>query len=267
METDNRRIKGRHPINVPLPPLCKEPTVTPISVPPLDDAAAACRILSAEGHSDLTLGHLSWRDPDGRGLWMKRSGIGLGEVAGPDDFILLDFDGRRIAGEGPVHKEWPIHTEVLRARPDIVAVGHSHPPHASAFSALDAELEPVTNEAVYLGRRVPRFDETRGLIDTPSLGRALARSLGTASAVLMRNHGILFVGSSIAEATLTGIFLERACRTQLMLMATGRPWQATPADSLSAKQGQILDATLLHSFWAHLRRTSDPGRRRSTAIV
>lgn len=234
--------------------------------PPIADAlardllqlASGCRILHQQGHADMTLGHLSLRDPDGRGVWLKRSGIGLGEVRDPSDFVLIDFDGRRLAGDGRLHKEWPLHTEILRARPDISVVGHSHPFHATAFSALDIELRAVTNEAVYLGPRVPRFNDTTGLIDTPQLGAALAHTLGDASSVLMRNHGIAFVGRSIAACTLTGVFLERACRSQLTLLATGLPYAATPAAEIAAKQAQILDDTLLATFWAFYRRGLAP---------
>ena len=85
----------------------------------LQKLATACRILEMEGHGDLVLGHLSWRDPNGRGLWMKRNEIGLGEVMGPEDFVLLDFDGRKLEGSGRQHSEWPIHSEIMIARPDV----------------------------------------------------------------------------------------------------------------------------------------------------
>jgi len=98
-----------------------------------------------------SLGHLALRDPTGRGVWIKRSGISLGEVAGPENFVLVDFAGNRLAGEGSVHKGWPIHTEIMQLRPDVIVAGHSHPFHATVFSALDVELAAVTNEAVYLG--------------------------------------------------------------------------------------------------------------------
>ncbi|MEW6639985.1 MAG: class II aldolase/adducin family protein [Pseudomonadota bacterium] len=224
----------------------------------LDEVASACRILHQQGHADMILGHLSLRDPDGRGVWLKRSGIGLGEVRDFSDFVLIDFDGRRLAGDGRLHKEWPLHTEILRARSDINVVGHSHPFHATAFSALNVELRAVTNEAAYLGPRVPRFNDTTALIDTPQLGAALSRALGDASSVLMRNHGIAFVGRSIAACTLTGVFLERACRSQLTLLATGLPYAATSAAEIATKQAQILDNTLLATFWAFYRRGLHP---------
>jgi L-fuculose-phosphate aldolase len=223
----------------------------------LIEAAAGCRVLHAEGHADMTLGHLALRDPQGRGVWMKRSGIGLGEVAGPKDFILLGFDGERLAGEGRIHKEWPIHTEVLRARPDIDAVGHSHPFYATLFSAMDLELEAVTNEAAYLGPTVARFEETRGLIDTPALGSSLARALGDASVLLLRNHGVLFVGATIPQAVLMGVFLERACRSQMALLNTRQEYKATAKAELFAKKEQILDPNLVENFWSFYKRKAD----------
>jgi L-fuculose-phosphate aldolase len=237
------------------------PNVNDLPYEDLLEAAAGCRVLHAEGHADTTLGHLSLRDPQGRGLWMKRSGIGLGEVEGPADFILLDFEGRRMAGEGRIHKEWPIHTEVLRARPDVNAVGHSHPFYATLFSSMHLELEAVTNEAAYLGEKVARFEETRGLIDTPELGASLAGALGGASTLLLRNHGVLFVGETIPEATLMGVFLERACRSQMELLNTKQKYWATAKSDLSAKREQILDPNLVQNFWAFYKRKADRVRR------
>ena len=80
----------------------------------LDDLARACRILEMEGHGDMTLGHLSLRAPDGRGLWMKRNRMGLGEILGADDFVLLDWDGQQLYGKGTRHSEWPIHSEFCK---------------------------------------------------------------------------------------------------------------------------------------------------------
>jgi L-fuculose-phosphate aldolase len=223
----------------------------------LTELAYGCRILHQEGHADMTLGHLSLRDPDGRGVWLKRSGIGLGEVRDADDFVLIDFSGNRLAGEGRLHKEWPIHTEILRQRPDIMVAGHSHPFHATAFSALDTELSAVTNEAVYLGGAPARFNETTGLIDTPALGESLARALGGSSTVLMRNHGISFVGPDIATATMMGVFLERACRSQLALLATGLAFTATAPEQIAAKHDEIFDPGLIETFWAFFKRRAD----------
>jgi L-fuculose-phosphate aldolase len=180
----------------------------------LDELARACRILEMEGHGDMTLGHLSLRDPQGRGFWLKRNRIGLGEVLGADDFVLVDWDGRQLAGSGGRHSEWPIHSEILRLRPDVQVVAHTHPFHACVFSASLDPLLPFTLDADYF-IEVPRHEADVALVTTKEEGAALARSLGAALAVLMGNHGVTFCGASVPQATCVGVFLEKACKAQL----------------------------------------------------
>src|SRR5689334_8312308 len=81
--------------------------------------AKTSRILEITGHGDRVYGHVAMRDPQGRGFWLKRSGISLGEVFDHRDFVLASLDGELQAGDGRLHSEWPIHAEVFRARPDI----------------------------------------------------------------------------------------------------------------------------------------------------
>jgi ribulose-5-phosphate 4-epimerase/fuculose-1-phosphate aldolase len=170
-----------------------------------------------EGHGDMTLGHLSVREASGRGLWMKRNAIGLGEVLGADDFVLVDWDGRQVAGSGGRHAEWPIHSEIFRARADVNVVVHSHPFHASVFSAATEPLLPYTLDADYFAE-LPRYDGEAALITTKEEGADIARMLGGNFAVLLSNHGAVFCGTSIEQATCIGIFLEKACKAHL----TGR---------------------------------------------
>ena len=106
----------------------------------LQRLAIGCRILAMEGHNDITLGHMSLRDPQGRGLWLKKSKRGIDEVHGSDDFVLISFNGEMLANEGPLHSEWPIHTEIMTARPDVNVIGHTHAYYAVLFSAAELEL-------------------------------------------------------------------------------------------------------------------------------
>src|SRR5437868_12701283 len=82
----------------------------------LERLAVAGRILAMEGHNDMTLGHVSFRDPDGRGVWLKKNERGLDEIFGMDDYVLIDFDGGQIEQPGNCHSEWPIHTEIMKMR-------------------------------------------------------------------------------------------------------------------------------------------------------
>ena len=186
----------------------------------LAKAAQACRILQMEGHGDMTLGHLSLRESGGRGFWMKRNRIGLGEVLGPEDFVLVDWEGHQIAGEGGRHSEWPIHSEILRARVDVQVVVHSHPFYASVFSAAAEPIEPYTLDADYL-IDVPRHEAEVALITTKDEGADLARALGDGFAVLIANHGVTFCGTSIEHAVCAGIFLEKACKAHILGRGSG----------------------------------------------
>ena len=223
----------------------------------LEKLSASCRILEMEGHGDMTLGHLSLRDPEGRGFWMKRNAIGLGEVAAAEDFVLVTFDGEQIAGSGRCHSEWPIHSEILRSRPDINVVAHTHPYYACVFSATDGDLRAVTLEASYFNDRVPMFLGTGALIKTTELGGALAEALGPALAVLMKNHGVTFCGKSVEAATVIGIWLERACRAQLDINASGLPWTFPDADAEAERNTQIWSDVHIEHSWGYYRRKLD----------
>jgi L-fuculose-phosphate aldolase len=195
----------------------------------------AGRVLTSQDQGDFVAGHVSVRDPDDpRRFLMKPATIGLEEMT-PENIITIDLDGRKIGGTMPRHNEVFIHSEVLRARSDIMAVVHTHAPHAVAFSSLGRELVPVNNEAGYFYKRLPVFFETTDLIVTPERGAAVARCLGANSATLLRNHGIVTAGRSIEEAVWTALKLERACRVQLMAEWAGGPKLVAEGEDLAAK--------------------------------
>ena len=208
--------------------------------------AQACRILEMEGHGDMILGHLSLRDPEDRGFWLKRNARGLGEIIGPDDFVLVDWDGNKLAGAGGRHSEWPIHSEIMKSRPEVNVVVHSHPFHASVFSAATVPLQPYTVSADYFVT-VPRHEADVALITTKEEGQDLALALGDSYAVFLTNHGVTFCGTTIPHAVCVGIFLEQACKAQLIGMSAGLD-ATMPSDAVRAKRhSQIM--TPVH--WDH----------------
>jgi L-fuculose-phosphate aldolase len=223
------------------------------------DLVDACRVLARHGHEDKNLGHLSWREPDGRGFWLKRSGIGLGEVRYATDFVLVGFDGEVLAGDGARHIEWPIHAGVLAARPDVELVFHSHPHHAVVFSALDEPVQVVGNEGTLFVDGVPRFTRTADLIRDRKLGAAVAATLGVGNALFLRNHGIVVAGSTVAELVMTAIYLEMTARFHLELFASGCPFTAVDPVDARAKRARVCSAEVFESFWAYERRMLTSG--------
>lgn len=235
-----------------------QPEVTKNIDEQLSSLARAHRILALNGHINMTLGHMAWRDPEGRGFWLKRSGLGFEEI-GPDDFILVDFDGTKLLGSGHRHAEWPIHAEIFRARPDVAVTAHSHPLHSTIFSACDAELEGICHESVILHDKVAYFRQARGLIRTPDQGRELAGTLGDNAAILMKNHGVTTCGPTIASAALAAIFLEKACDAELLAKASGLPWSGPDrADLVSGGAARLeLNPPAVADFWSYFERQLD----------
>ena len=220
----------------------------------LDDLARAHRILEMEGHGDMSMGHLSFRDPQGRGIWLKRGNLGFEEVT-EKDFILIDFEGEILEGTGLRHLEWPLHTELMLARPDINVVGHSHPFNAIIFAATGQKLGAYSNEGVWFEETgVPHFTLTSDLIDTRELGKAHAKGMGGSDAVFLRNHGASFVGASVRDATLCGIFLEKAAKMQVAIASTGWKYEAPDHDEIIAKRTNIYPDRARNNFWWYFNR-------------
>jgi ribulose-5-phosphate 4-epimerase/fuculose-1-phosphate aldolase len=177
-------------------------------------------VLGDGDYGDPVWGHVSRRDPYGRGVWLKAGPLGFDEVL-EDDVVLIDFDGRRLQGLAAVPKEYPLHTETLRARDDIDSVVHCHPPYSIALAATGQPLYAFSNGAGPFAAGVPRFEEPAGLVQTDELGAAVARQLHDARGLFLVGHGVIAVGSSVATAVTTTILLERACRLQILAMAAG----------------------------------------------
>lgn len=224
-----------------------------------EDLAYSCNILAQEGHGDNILGHVSVRIPKQDKILMKPHSFGFEEIR-PQHIIVCDLDGKKIEGKYERHSEVFIHTEIYRARPDVNCVVHSHPPYATAFGSLRQRLRPVSHEGVIFNEGLPLFDLTTVLIRTPELGKEVAKSLGECRGVLMKNHGSTVVGESIQVATLYAIFLEKACRIQLLATASGEPsW--TSDEEAKAKFEQIYTPHRLGSMWDYFVRRAKKARR------
>jgi ribulose-5-phosphate 4-epimerase/fuculose-1-phosphate aldolase len=230
----------------------------------LEELAAAHRFLAVEGHEDRTSGHLSWRDPQGRGFWMKRSHIGMDEAMGASDMILVDWDGNVLAGDGSRHYEWPIHAEILRIRPDVTSVGHTHAFYSQIFASTNEPLRPIAKEGAWFDDQ-PKFQETCSLIRTPELGVRVAQTLGAADAVFLMSHGIAFVGSTIRECTMVGIYLESAVKAQCTIAMTGFTYSWPSPEDIKAKRAQTRTPSGINNYWAYMERRDAAMRKAASA--
>jgi ribulose-5-phosphate 4-epimerase/fuculose-1-phosphate aldolase len=220
------------------------------------ETTQANQALGASGQSDMVWGHASVRDPEGHGVWMKAAGWSFGEVTA-DRVALVSENGEVLAGHGPRHIEYPIHTEVMNARPDVGSVVHTHAPAAVAFAALDVPLLAISHDGVEFAEpQIPRFTQTGSLISSVKLGRALAETIGDGVGCLIPQHGLVTVGPDTATAVMRAVLLARACQVQLQAMAAGPIRRSSDSAEIALKKQQVWPESQIRAGYAYLRRQS-----------
>jgi L-ribulose-5-phosphate 4-epimerase len=224
-----------------------------------EQVAVGCRILAATGHDDFVWGHVSARDPEGRGVWMKASTFGFEEITA-ERVILVGFDGKVLAGEHPRHVEWPIHTEVMRARPDVGSVVHSHPPYSIAIGAGGQPLRPFSHAGtMFVPPDVPRYTRSAELITTELMGDDVATVLGARHALLLVNHGIVTAGKDVRDAVIRAVLLEKAAHQQLLVHASGGASRWSSDEEALRKRRAVWSEHQLAALWSYLVRSRGSG--------
>lgn len=228
-----------------------EISISPELEADLADLVKASRMLELLGHSDRIWGHVAMRDPEGRGFWIKRHAISLGEVFDISDFQLTAFDGTPLTGEGRRHSEWPIHGEIMKARDDINYTAHSHPFHGSIYSAVNDPLRFVRGNSP---SAPPRFEGSSELITDMETGRQVAAAMGGQDKLFLRNHGVVFAGVSAVELVKNGHDLEEKCAQMLMVSGSGLDWSWPTEEEEAAKIAGGAAASRFDALWAHYCR-------------
>jgi ribulose-5-phosphate 4-epimerase/fuculose-1-phosphate aldolase len=167
------------------------------------DLAIASRILSSPqlGIMD-TAGHVSVRHPKNPNHYFISRAIAPGSVTA-GDLIENDLDSKPVAGaRDDEYLEVHIHGQIYKARPDVMAVIHSHTPELVAFGQTSVKLRPVSNGGAFIGEGMPlwaigRYDPTQTIVTTPELGRSLAQTIGKRAGALLTGHGIALTDSSL----------------------------------------------------------------------
>lgn len=212
----------------------------------------AYHILDADGQASGIAGHLTARLPGADRFWSHRWGRAFDEVRA-EDLIEADFDLNTTAGEGRVNPTLHIHTRIYRARPDVTCIVHTHGRAAVALSCAGMTLEPVTQTGAIFHEDIALFDEFRGIVLGTDEGDAIAAALGPRRGVLLKNHGAIVVGASVAEACIGMTVLEWAADVQLRAAAAGRLERLAPAAASQAK-GFLLDPANLGLRWEAMKR-------------
>jgi ribulose-5-phosphate 4-epimerase/fuculose-1-phosphate aldolase len=217
----------------------------------------AGRILDSLGQGDLTRGHVSIRVPgDPTHFYMKPHSFGFEEIT-PENIVLCNLEGEKISGGGRKHSEVYIHSEIFKARPDVMSVIHAHPTYAVAWSVTGKPLQPISQPGIAFADGVPYFTDTVDLIRSTEMGAGVARALGSHKAVLMRNHGVAVVGATVEEATILTIMLDNAAQIQLLAEAAGGPGPMFDAGSIQRLHDNITRPEQYTINFEYLRRRAD----------
>ncbi len=194
----------------------------------IDDLVVANHILYHQGVLD-GFGHVSVRHPTIPGHFLMARALAPGRVT-TGDILEFDADANPVkAGGPPVYAERFIHAEIYRARPDVMAVIHSHSPTVIPFSVTQVRLAPVATTASFLSPGVPVFEMrqvagmTNLLVDDAARGQALADVLGDHPVALMRGHGDVVVGPNVRRAVSRAIYTEINARLELQAVTLGGP--------------------------------------------
>ncbi|WP_320775600.1 class II aldolase/adducin family protein [Streptomyces sp. CRN 30] len=184
----------------------------------------ALALFAVLGYSEGIAGHVSVSDPVRPDhYWVNPFGPDFQRVR-PRDLLLVGPDGRVRSGRGALNPSVdPLHGELHRARPDLTAFAHTHSRCGKAWSALGRPLDPITQDACALYGRHHVYEQYDGLVNDRQEGKAVAAALGSGSAVILRNHGFLTGGRSVAEAVWLFVVMERAAEVQLLAEAAGTP--------------------------------------------
>jgi len=194
----------------------------------IGDLVAGNHILANENVLD-GYGHISARHPQNKDHFLLSRSIAPESVTAAD-IMEHDLDGAPVDAKGRApYKERFIHSAIYRARPDVKAVVHCHTPSLIPFGVVKVPLRPMYHQSAFLAAGVPVFEireaggMTNMLVETPSLGAALAKTLANKPAVLMRGHGAVVVADTIPNVVGRSIYLEINARVQAQAIALGGP--------------------------------------------
>jgi ribulose-5-phosphate 4-epimerase/fuculose-1-phosphate aldolase len=204
------------------------------------EAAAATRLLVAERILDYS-GHVSIRIP-GQDAFVIQIGSNSRAEVEPGAMLVVDYDGKVLEGDGQPPSEIPIHIEILKARPDVQAILHSHMELAIAFTMMEGvNLVPMRARASRWKSGIPT-DPDPSHIKTTEQGRALANTLGPHHAVLMRAHGLTLVAESAQALFIDAVhFKENATAQMQALQAGAKPLPLTDAEIEQIEKMEMRD--------------------------
>lgn len=181
----------------------------------------ACLRMVKSGLTVETWGNISVRDPESGYIYLTPSGMAY-ETLVEDDIVVMDVDGNRIEGERKPTIEHAMHLGIMKNRPDVNAIVHTHPVYSQVFALLHEDIPPVIDEAAQtLGNvKVTEY----ALPGSPEMAQNAIDAIGAeGSACLLANHGAVAVGKDMDTAFKVCTVLEMTAQIYYMARCIGKP--------------------------------------------
>ena len=204
------------------------------------DLAACYRLVALSGWDDLVFTHISARVPGPEHHFLINPYGMMFEEITASSLVKVDMDCQPVLPTPyPVNPAgFVIHSAVHEAREDVVCVLHTHTPEGVAVSAQTAGLLPISQHAT-IAMTTLGYHDYEGIAVLDDEKPRLVRDLGQNMSLILRNHGLLTVGRSVAEAFQIMWNLQRACEVQLLAQAGGTPLTMVGDDVLAGVQDNI----------------------------
>jgi L-ribulose-5-phosphate 4-epimerase len=192
-----------------------------------EELVALNKALPEYGLVTWTSGNVSVRDPETGYVAIKASGVKFPDLT-PESIVVVDMDGNMVEGEFKASSDTASHLVIYRQRPDVNGVVHTHSNYATAFAALGKPI-PVylTAQADEFGGPIPCGGFA--LIGGEEIGQIVVESIGSSSAVLLKNHGVFTIGPNGEAALKAAVMVEDIARTVWLALQIGQP-DEIPAD-------------------------------------
>lgn len=202
--------------------------------------AAGFRLFGHFGFDEGIAGHITVRDPEHSDrFWVNPYGMNFKHIRARD-LLLLDHAGDILEGDWPVNQAaFAIHSEVHRARPDVIAAAHAHSVHGKTYSAFARKLDPISQDACMFYDDHEVFGDYTGVVLDPEEAKRIAHTLGGAKACILANHGLLTVGHSVDEAVYWFVTMERSCQAQLLALAAGGNYKVIDDETARLARSQV----------------------------
>ena len=221
----------------------------------IEDIVTGSRVLADFGVLD-GFGHVSARHPANPNRFLMSRSLAPALVTA-DDIMEFDLDGNAVDARGrSLFLERFIHSEIYRARPDVMSVVHTHSPGVIPYTISQVPLRAVFHNAAFLAAGAPVWDirkdfgETDMLVRDAAIGKALALTLGDKSVVLMRGHGDVTVGPSVKLAVFRAYYTDVNARLQSQAIALGgEPSYLTPGEGAKADAVNLAIIDRIWNLW------------------